>query len=156
MDEGTRESTDDEGLPEVVLGRCDHEFIELRARIGDRKPVVDDVVVDRVSREEFAEIETVCLFQELHGNERFRQERSQARLGRGMTYFDVGGMGCSVSERHEHDSRDVDDLTIDLENSRGGLHLSFETVRGSTEPTASRVIVSRRATQCTKESRLTS
>lgn len=43
-------------------------------------------------------------------------------------------MGRRVSERHEHDSGNVDDLTVDLEHSSGSLHLRLESVGWRTEP----------------------
>jgi hypothetical protein len=73
---------------------------------------MDDVEVDHIRREELAKVESVRLLQEL----------------------DVGGVGRSVSERDQHDTGDVDDLAVDLEDTSGGLHLRFETVRRSAEP----------------------
>jgi len=58
------------------------------------------------------------------------------------THLDVGSVSSSISERHEHNSRNVDDLTVDFENTSSGLHLRLESMRGSTEPVETRWAVS--------------
>lgn len=65
LNESTGKSTDHERLPQVVFRGGDHELVELTARVSHRQSVVNDVVVNRVSGQEFAEVETVGLFQEL-------------------------------------------------------------------------------------------
>lgn len=100
---------------------------------------MNDVVVDRVSREKFAEIETVCLFQELREAPK-RSTLTLIELTRIGTHLDIGSVSSSISERHEHDTGDVDDLTINLEDTSSSLHLRFESMRGSTKPTREGVV----------------
>jgi hypothetical protein len=38
-----------------------------------------------------------------------------------------------ITERYKHNSGDVDHLAVDLKDSSGGLHLSFKSMRGSSE-----------------------
>ena len=43
LDERRRKSTDDEVLPELVLGRSDHELVELDGGFGDADLIVNDL-----------------------------------------------------------------------------------------------------------------
>lgn len=61
------QTSDDELLPELVLGRSNHELVELSRRVEYADLVVDDLVVDVVGCEELPEIESVRLLQELWG-----------------------------------------------------------------------------------------
>jgi hypothetical protein len=38
-----------------------------------------------------------------------------------------------ITERHKHNSGDVDHLAVDLKDSSGGLHLSLKSMRRSSE-----------------------
>jgi hypothetical protein len=57
---------------------------------------------------------------------------------REKTNLDLGGVSRGVTEGDEHDSGDVDDLAVDLEDAGGGLHLSFEAMGGGSEPVRGR------------------
>lgn len=65
LDECGCETSDDELLPELVLGRSDHELVELSRGVEYTDLVVDNLVVDVVGGEELSKIESVRLLQEL-------------------------------------------------------------------------------------------
>jgi len=80
LDEGGRGGTNDELLPELVLGRGDHELVELLGRVRHRDAIVQDVEVDEEGREQLAEVEAVRLLQELRGGgEENESDPSRAR-----------------------------------------------------------------------------
>lgn len=99
LDEGTRGGTDDELLPQGVLGRRRHERVELRRGVRHRDLVVDDVEVDHVSGEELAEVKTVGLLQELWAGGTRQGLAHDFAVGKGRaTCLDVGRVRRSVAE----------------------------------------------------------
>lgn len=70
-----------------------------------------------------------------------RQQLAQIQPRRLLQEFRLGSMRRIIAERHQHRSRHIDDLGIELENTRRRLDLRFEAMRGGAEPICQFVLI---------------
>lgn len=72
-------------------------------------------------------------------------------MGSERAYFDLTRVSGCVSEGHQHDTRNIDHLTVDLEDASGSLHLGFESMGRSTKPENRGRQLTERAAKISKE-----
>ena len=111
-DESGAQSSNDQGLPPIVVDRGGHQNVQLLSSLIDRYLVMYDIPIDLMGGLDFTQVDPCRLFEE----------------------FGLGSMSRLIVERDEHHSGEVDDLGVDLEDSGRGLNLSFKAVGGGAEP----------------------